>query len=32
MSLVKKLPEGRKPIEYKWVFTKYNDKGELEKG
>jgi len=32
MSLVKKLPEGRKPIEYKWVFTKkYNDKGELEK-
>jgi len=22
MSLVKKLPEGRKPIEYKWVFTK----------
>ena len=32
MSLVKKLLEGRKPIEYKWVFTKkYNDKGELEK-
>jgi len=27
MSLVKKLPDGRKPIEYKWVFTKkYNDK------